>query len=122
VATSIPPVNAFAASGHNPLNFVSQPKGSLHSGVLPGQSATVDYSWLNVPGVVITGVTATAYLGVVDYSFGIVQGELKGSVLIPRTTTPEPPTSGLGAFALCLFALCAWRRQQHRRIRAWPIH
>jgi hypothetical protein len=87
-------------------------------GVLPGQSATVDFSWLNVPGAVTTSVTASAYLGIINYYFGYVSSDLSGSVLVPRTTALlEPATFGLVAFALCLFGFWQWRRQ-HPRTRA----
>ena len=92
---------------------------SRAAGVLPGQSATVDFSWLNVPGTVTTGVTTNAYLGMIDYYAGQVAGYLGGPVLIPRTSTvPEPATSSLAAFALCMFGSLRWWRQKRVRSRA----
>lgn len=84
-------------------------------GVLPGQSATVDYSWLKVPGAVTTGIAADAFLGVVVPYAGGVSGALLGSTLVPRSTlAPEPVTSGLTGFALFMFGSVRWRQKRVR--------
>jgi len=92
-------------------------------GVLPSQSATVDYSWLDVPGAVTTPITAKASLGIINYYLGYVSGDLSGSVLVPRSTlVPEPATFGLAAFAFCLFSICSWWRQKRLQTRSSPTH
>jgi len=85
--------------------------GWAFNDVLPGQSATVDYSWLNVTGALTSAITADAYLGVIsNYYFPSVEAFLSGDVLVPRSTlVPEPRTSGLIAFGLCIFASRRWR-------------
>lgn len=88
-------------------------------GLLPGQSATVDFSWLKVPGAVTTGVVADAFVSVESNYYTRFGASSSGSTLVPRSTpAPEPVTSGLAAFALCMFGSLRWWRQKRLRTGA----
>ena len=88
-------------------------------GLLPGQSATVDFSWLKVPGAVTTGVAADAFVSVQNNHYTRFGEASGGSTLVPRTTlAPEPATAGVAAFALCMFGSLRWWRQKRLRTHA----